>query len=71
MFETGHCNVTRMAVVPAPAAAKLTVNALVRGFSAVNVTGEPLSSSVALPGVTPLTVPFGSTVAFNWRRGEV
>ena len=55
---TGHFTVTRMAVVPALAAAKFTLNVLERGVWAVGVTGVPLSSRIWLLGATPLTVPF-------------
>ena len=68
--ETGHWTVTLTAVVPALAGAKLTVKTFESGFCAVNATGEPLSSRIALVGVTPLTVPLESTVAVKLSLGE-
>ena len=46
VVETGHCTVTRIAVVPTLAAAKFTLKILERGFCEVKPTGEPLSSRI-------------------------
>ena len=66
----GHWTVTRIAVVPALAAAKLTLKSFKRGLGEERLAGEPLSSNTALEGVTPLTVPRASTEADNRSRGE-
>ena len=63
--ETGHFTVTRMAVVPALAAAKFTLNVFESGLWVAVVTGVPLSSRIWLLGATPLTVPFESTEAVS------
>jgi hypothetical protein len=62
--------VTRMAVVPALAAVKLTVKSFTRGLGEARSAGEPLSSKIALAGLTPLTEPRTSTEADNLSLGE-
>jgi len=69
--ETGHWTVTRIAVVPALAAAKVTLKVLEREAGPVGAIGEALSSRTLLLGVTPLTVPLASTAAVTRSLGEV